>query len=75
MVWVLTRFDTNRAVQSQKMVRGWKFLIQKVGELYYMHPYSDNKDADQIRSYCEADLRLCIRLCRFLVSPCGGSII
>ena len=24
-VWVPTRSDTNRAVQSQKMVRGWKF--------------------------------------------------
>ena len=25
-IWVPTRFDTNRAVQSQKIVRGWKFL-------------------------------------------------
>ena len=25
-------------------------------------------------SYCEADLRLCFRLCRLLVFPCGGSI-
>ena len=26
-IWVPTRFDTNWAVQSQKMVRGWKFWI------------------------------------------------
>ena len=24
-------------------------------------------------TYCEADLRLCFRLCRLLVFPCGGS--
>ena len=35
----------------------------------------ENKDADQLRSYCEADLRLCFRLCRLLVFPCGGSFI
>ena len=39
--------------------------------LYY--PCSENKGADQLRSYCEADLRLCFRLCRLLVFPCGGS--
>ena len=26
-IWVPTRSDTNRAVQSQKMARGWKFWI------------------------------------------------
>ena len=26
-IWVPTRFDTNWPVQSQKMVRGWKFRI------------------------------------------------
>ena len=26
-IWALTRSNTNRAVQSQKMVRGWKFWI------------------------------------------------
>ena len=39
--------------------------------MYY--PRSENKGADQLRSYCEADLRLCFRLCRLLVFPCGGS--
>ena len=27
--------DTNRAVQAQKMARGWKFWMYKVEELYY----------------------------------------
>ena len=70
-IWVPTRSDTNQAVQSQKMVRGLKFWIQKVEKLYY--PCSENKGVDQLRSYCEADLRLCFRLCRLLVFPCGGS--
>ena len=34
-IWVPTRSDTNQPVQSQKMVRGWKFWIEKVEELYY----------------------------------------
>ena len=40
-------------------------------ELYY--PSSENKGADQLRGYREADLRLCFRLCRLLVFPWGGS--
>ena len=40
-------------------------------ELYY--PSSENKGADQLRGYREADLRLCIRLCRLLVFPWDGS--
>ena len=39
--------------------------------MYY--PSSENKGADQLRSYCEADLRLCFRICRLLVFPWGGS--
>ena len=42
-------------------------------ELYY--PSSENKGADQLRGYREADLRLCFRICRLLVFLCGGSII
>ena len=38
--------------------------------LYY--PCSENKGADQLRSYCEADLYLCLRLCRLFVFPCSG---
>ena len=45
-ICVPTRSDPNRAVQSQKMVRGLIFWIKKVEELYY--PCSENKGADQI---------------------------
>ena len=44
----------------KKIARGWKFRINKEDELYY--PCSENKDADQLRSYCEADLRLCFHI-------------
>ena len=57
--------DTNQAVEVQKMARGWKVWIQKGEALYY--PCSENKGADQLRSYCEADLRLCFRMCKMLV--------
>ena len=33
-----------------------------VDGLYY--PYSENKGADQLRSYCAADLRLCFHICK-----------
>ena len=33
--------------------------------MYY--PCSENKGADQLRGYREADLRLCFRICRLLV--------
>ena len=39
--------------------------------MYY--PSSENKGADQLRGYREADLRLCFRLCRLMVFPWGGS--
>ena len=70
-MWFPNRFDTIPAVQAQKMVRSFKFWIRKVEELYY--PCSENKDADQLRSYCEADLHLCFRLGRLLVFPLGGT--
>ena len=58
----LTRSDTNWAVQSQKMARDLKFRILEVEGVYYL--YSENKGADQLRSYCAADLRLCFRICK-----------
>ena len=61
----LNRSYTNQAVQAQKMARDGKFWIKRVEELYY--PCSEIKGADQPRSYCEADLRLCFRTCRILV--------
>ena len=41
--------------------------------MYY--PCSENKGADQLRGYREADLRLCFRICRLLVFSRGGSYI
>ena len=61
-IWVATRSDINHAVEAQKMARGWKFWIEEEEELYY--PCSKNKDADQLHSYCETDLRLCFRICK-----------
>ena len=37
-------------------------------------PCSENKDADQLRGYREADLRLCFRPCKLLVFSRTGSI-
>ena len=51
------RFDTNQPVQSQKKARSLKSGIKEEELLY--HLCSENKGADQLRSYCEADLRLC----------------
>ena len=53
---ISTRSDTNRAVQSQKMARGLKFQILIEEGLHYQ--CSENKGADQLHSYREADLRL-----------------
>ena len=57
--------DTNQHVQSHRKARDRKFFIYKVEELYY--PCSENKGADQLRSYCEADLRLRFRIGKILV--------
>ena len=40
--------------------------------LYY--PDSENKGADQLRSYCATDLRLCFRLCKKPVFSQRGSM-
>ena len=72
-MWFPNRSDTNQAVQAQKMARDWKFRIKEEDKVYY--PCSENKGADQLLSYCEADLRLCFRICKLLVFPCGGSFI
>ena len=47
--------------------------IYEEERLYY--PCSENKGADQLRGYREADLRLCFRLCKLLVFPWGGSSV
>ena len=61
-MWFPNRSDTNRIVQAQKRARSLKFQLYVEEELYY--PSSENKGADQLRGYREADLRLCFRLCR-----------
>ena len=63
--WFPTRSDRNLSVQPQKMARGLKIRIYDVKELY--SPCGENKGADQLRGYREADLRLCFRICKMLV--------
>ena len=63
--WFPTWSDTNQAVQLRKAARYLKFRIYEVEGLNYS--CSENKDADQIRGYREADLRLCFRICKTLV--------
>ena len=65
--WFPIRSDINRPVQSQKRARILKFRIYVEEELYY--PNSENKGADQLRGYREADLHLCFRICSLLVFP------
>ena len=59
------RSDTNQAVQLQKMARGLKFRISVVEGLNCL--CGDNKDSDQLRGNCQADLRLCFRICKMFV--------
>ena len=54
--------DINRAVQSQKMGGGLKFRIKVVEGMFYK--CSENKGADQLCGYREADLRLCLGICK-----------
>ena len=35
-MWFPNRFDTNRAVQAEKMARGLKFWFYKEEKLYYL---------------------------------------
>ena len=60
--WFPTWSDTNQAVQLQKMNRALKFQIKKGEGLYYL--CSENKGADKLRGYHEADRRLCFRICK-----------
>ena len=53
--------DTNWAVQPHQKARGLKFWIYIKEGLCYM--CSENKGADQQRSYCTAHLRLCFHIC------------
>ena len=64
-MWILTRSDTNQAVQPLEKARGLKFCIKVVEVLYY--PSTKNKGPHQLRGYRKADLRLCFRICKTLV--------
>ena len=66
-----TRSDTKEAVQQQNIVRDMKFQIWEVEGLYYL--CNENKDADQLRGYREADLRLCFCICKKSVFSRRGS--
>ena len=72
-IWILTRSDTDQAIQPLKVARGWKFWIKEVEGLYFL--CSENKGADQLRGHREADLRLCFRICKVLVFSRSGSYI
>ena len=61
----------NQAVQPQKMASGLKFGIYIEEGLYY--PSSENKGADQLRGYSEADLRPRFRICKKPVFSRRGS--
>ena len=71
--WILTWSNTNQDVQLQKMARGLNFRIWKVEELNYL--CRENKGADQLRGYHQADLLLCFRIYKMLLFSCRGSII
>ena len=60
--WFLARSDTNRAVQSQKMVRGSKFQIEQEEGLYYL--CSENKGTEQLGDYHAAHLCLFFCICK-----------
>ena len=55
------RSNTNRAVQSQNIVRSLKFRIYDVEALHYL--CSENKGAD-VCVYRAADLRFCFHICK-----------
>ena len=61
----------NRAIQLQKMAKGLKFRIKEVEGLNY--PYGENKGADQLRGYREADVCLCFLMCKKPVFSQRGS--
>ena len=66
-----TSSDTKQPVQPQKIARSLKIRIKEKEGLYY--PSSENKGTDQLRYYCEADLRICFRIGKNLVFSCHRS--
>ena len=70
-ILVPTRSDTNQPVHSQKQASSLKFGVKVEEILYYI--CSENKGADQLYSYCTADLRLCFLLSTLLAFSYSGS--
>ena len=64
---VLNRFDTNQPVQAQKQPRGLKLWIKKNRDCT-IHVAKTKGHIN-----CEADLRLCIKICEMFVFSCDGS--
>ena len=62
-MWFPNRSDSNRAVQALKMARGFFFYLRKKWRncTYMYYSCSKNKGADQLHSYCKAELHLCFR--------------
>ena len=60
--WPLSKNETNRAEESQKMARGLKLHIKE--EKGLLNLCSKNKGADQLRYYHIADVRLCLCTCK-----------
>ena len=62
-MWFQNRSDTNRAAQAQMMGLARGFRKMRNCTIHV----AKNKDADQLRSYCEADLRICFCIRNMLV--------
>ena len=58
-------------VHLQSKARSLKFQIYEEEGLYYL--CSENKNTDQLYSYCTVDLCLCFLICRLLVFSFEGS--
>ena len=43
---------------------GWRIEIPDLGSEGLYYPCSENKGADQLRGYREADLRFCFLICK-----------
>ena len=54
---------------------GKRFEISDLGSKGLYYPCSENKGADQLRGYREADLRLCFRICKNPVFSDAAHII
>ena len=62
---------SNRTISHSVSILVYDFPILVISARIF--PTLVYRDSINLRGYREADLRLCIRLCRLLVNPCGGS--